>query len=446
MHRQEAQNCLEQANEFYDRENYEKAEVYYKKALSYFKDSNARIEEADSFLMLGNVYLELKKFQEAQKYYQQSLDIYAGAKEKIGEGYSLTGLGVVQEYLGEQDQARSYYRQASKKFRSAGDDKREAVVQSLIAGTYESQGAWENALQDYRKSSEMFSKLGNREKEQEIEDKTHEIGVKRSQSKLSRRQLATAVIYLLALIVAEMTVAHYNVEIGLMLELFILFALLFNFAFTFNSSYNFSVLLLSMMALPLIRIIGLNIPLMQIPALYWFPIVAIPLFATTFVIMKIQGLSRESIGLIWGNIPLQFVIAATGIFLGTFEYLILQPKPLIPTLNTQSLIIASIILIISTGFAEELLFRGIIQKNAQNVFGAMFGLLYTALLFTALHIGWNNFYDLIFVFSVGLFYGYAFYKTKSIIGVTLSHGLSNTFLFLIIPFYVPLVYSLIPHL
>jgi len=71
------------------------------------------------------------------------------------------------------------------------------------------------------------------------------------------------------------------------------------------------------------------------------------------------------------------------------------------------------------------------------------GLLYTSLLFTALHIGWNSFYDLIFVFSVALFYGYTFQKTRSIVGVTLSHGISNTFLFLIIPFYAPVLFHFI---
>ncbi len=198
-----------------------------------------------------------------------------------------------------------------------------------------------------------------------------------------------------------------------------------------------------MMALPIIRILGLSIPLIQVPTLYWFPIIAIPLFATSFTIMKAQGLSRRNVGLIWGNIPLQLLIGSTGILLGCIEYTILQPKPLIPVLNPETLLFASIILIISTGFAEELLFRGILQKNAQNVIGPLYGLLYIAILFTALHIGWNSIYDLIFVFSVGLFYGIAFYKTKSIIGTTLSHGISNTFLFLIVPFYAPLLYSII---
>jgi CAAX protease family protein len=198
-----------------------------------------------------------------------------------------------------------------------------------------------------------------------------------------------------------------------------------------------------MMILPIIRIIGLSIPLMQVQPLYWFPIIAVPLFASVYTIMKIQGLSRRHVGLIWGNKKIQFLIAITGVLLGTVEYMILQPTVLIAVLNPVTLISASIILIISTGFAEELLFRGILQKNAENVFGTIIGLLYAAMLFTALHIGWNSFNDLLFVFSVALFYGFAFLKTRSIVGISLSHGISNVFLFLIVPFYASTLFHLI---
>ncbi|MCC7558339.1 MAG: CPBP family intramembrane metalloprotease, partial [Methanobacteriaceae archaeon] len=115
---------------------------------------------------------------------------------------------------------------------------------------------------------------------------------------------------------------------------------------------------------------------------------------------------------------------------------ILKPKPLIPVLNLEYLLIATTIIIISTGLAEELLFRGIIQKNAQNILKGFSGILYVSLLFTSLHVGWESFIDLIFVFCVSMFYGYAFYKTESLFGITLSHGLSNTFLFLIFPFFL----------
>ena len=303
-----------------------------------------------------------------------------------------------------------------KNFEEKNDQERLATLLSLIGGTYEAQGAWEDAIIEYKRSSSIFKKIGNYGRKQEVDILIDDIQDKRSITKTSRNEKIIAVLYLLGLIIAEVSVTYINKEVGLVIEMVILFALLLNSSL--NVSYNYSVMLRSMMILPMIRIIGLSIPLMQIQPLYWFPIIAVPLFAAVYTIMKSQGLTRKHVGLIWGNKKIQFLIAITGIFLGTIEYTILQPKPLIAVLDPVTLITASIILIISTGFAEELLFRGILQKNAENVFGTIAGLLYTALLFTALHIGWNSFNDLIFVFSVALFYGYSFMKTRSIVGIT----------------------------
>ncbi len=155
-----------------------------------------------------------------------------------------------------------------------------------------------------------------------------------------------------------------------------------------------------MMILPMIRIIGLTLPIMQVPSLYWFPIIAIPLFAASYTLMRNQRLTRRKVGLILGNIPVQLLIALTGLVLGFIEFLILKPQPLISTFSLVPLLTAIIILTISTGFAEELLFRGILQRNAENFFGKAFGLLYASLLFTCLHIGWHSFIDLAFVFGV----------------------------------------------
>ncbi|OPY24187.1 MAG: Tetratricopeptide repeat protein [Methanobacterium sp. PtaU1.Bin242] len=444
MEQHEANEFLEQADIFYDQKNYDGALDYYKKAMIYIKDSKNKSEEADLFLKLGNLYSDMKDFDKAEDYYKKSLNIYSAQKDLIGQGYSRTGLGIIHEKYGDHDEARGHYNKALKYFRKAKDDEREGIVISLIASTYESQGAWEDALIEYKRSFQKFEKLQNHGRTDKYTDITQRVQEKRSQYKISHQEIALALIYLLGLIVAEVMVANYNLQVGLALDAIILFALLVNSSI--HSSYNFSILLRSMMALPIIRIIGLSIPLMQIQPLYWFPIISIPLFAASFTIMRAQRLSRKNVGLIWGNLPVQLLIALTGVFLGTLEYLILQPKPLIATYNLENLLFASVILIISTGLAEEILFRGIIQKNAENVLGAFYGLLYTAFLFTALHIGWNSIYDLIFVFAVAMFYGYVFQKTKSIFGITLSHGISNTFLFLIIPFYASWIYSLIPWL
>lgn len=293
------------------------------------------------------------------------------------------------------------------------------------------------ALSNYKKASNVFKDGEDHEREARVRKVITDLEDRRSMSGSSKKEALILTIYLIVISAAEIIVAYNNVELGLILEIVILFALLINLST--SESSNFSNLLRAMMVLPMIRIIGLTIPIMQIEHLYWFPIVAIPLFAASYTLIRTQRLNRKKIGLILGNVPVQLIIALSGVILGFTEYLILRPQPLISSFTLETVLIASVILVISTGFAEELLFRGILQRNAENVVGNLFGLLYASLLFTALHVGWHSSLDLLFVFGVAMFYGYAFQKTRSLLGVTLSHGVSNTFLFLIMPFIFPLV-------
>ena len=261
---------------------------------------------------------------------------------------------------------------------------------------------------------------------------TEMVNVKRFQMGLPTNYIITLIIYLLALIGAELLTTYVNKTWGLAAHTIILFALLVNEAMV--ESNDFSNLLRSMMPIPIIRIVGLSIPMMQIKPLYWFPIVAIPLFAASIVIMRRQNLSMKDVGLVLGNIKIQLLIAATGFITGIIEFFILKPDPLISQFTPILLIGAFFILLISTGLAEELLFRGILQNNTTNMFGAAFGLVYTSLVFTTMHIGWIYFADLVFVFSVAMLYGFCLIKTKSILGITVAHGISNSMLFLVMPF------------
>ncbi|MEL7669276.1 tetratricopeptide repeat protein [Methanobacterium sp.] len=437
MDKMDAKMAFDLGNTSYAQGRLEEAISYYKKAVNLFKNTNDPRKEADALLGIGDSYISLNKPEDAQKYYNSSLNLYNAAEDIIGEGYALTGLGISFERYKDYEEARECYEKSIKKFQKAGDYKRAGMVSNLIANTFELQDAFEDAVMDYKRSLELFEKVKDREREARVKDAMKDIESKRYSVISSKKDIAALIVYFIAISAAEISVTYVNMQMGLVLEMIILFALLIHSSF--HESYNFSTLLRSMMALPMIRIIGLSIPIMQIQPLYWFPIIAIPLFAASFTLIRAQKLTRKKIGLVLGNIPLQLTIALSGVLLGFTEYLILKPAPLISTLSVETVLFGAVILTISTGFAEELLFRGILQKNAENVFGKVFGLLYASILFTALHVGWQSGLDLAFVFSVALFYGYAFQKTRSLLGVTLSHGISNSFLFLIMPFIFPAV-------
>jgi membrane protease YdiL (CAAX protease family) len=95
----------------------------------------------------------------------------------------------------------------------------------------------------------------------------------------------------------------------------------------------------------------------------------------------------------------------------------------------------ALILMACTGFGEELVFRGLLQQVASDALGRWAGP-YVAVLFAVLHVGYLSFADVVFVFAIALFFGWAADRSRSIVGVTVAHGLINIALFLVVPFIV----------
>src|SRR5947208_1249907 len=94
-----------------------------------------------------------------------------------------------------------------------------------------------------------------------------------------------------------------------------------------------------------------------------------------------------------------------------------------------------LVVFLATGLSEELIFRGILLRRAVEALGGRSGLLYVTAIFASLHIFFLSGFDLLFVFGVGLFYGFVALKTKNLWGVILSHCLGNVILYLVAPFH-----------
>jgi hypothetical protein len=88
---------------------------------------------------------------------------------------------------------------------------------------------------------------------------------------------------------------------------------------------------------------------------------------------------------------------------------------------------------IFTGFSEELIFRGLLQTVTMQVLGRR-ALLYGALLFAVMHVGYGSLADIVFVFAVGMLFGLLVHWGGSILGVSLAHGVTNVTLILVAPF------------
>jgi uncharacterized protein len=192
-------------------------------------------------------------------------------------------------------------------------------------------------------------------------------------------------------------------------------------------------LVLALALAPLTRILSLAMPLGLFPQVWWYTIISIPLFVAAAIIARIAEARRIDLGLRLSVSPAQWLIASLGFPLGILEYAILRPAPLSASIGWRDLWLPALILLICTGFLEELIFRGLLQHLASRVLGS-WGIVFVSGIFAALHIGHRSVVDVGFVFAVALLFAVAVRQTRSLAGVTIAHGLTNSLLFLVCPF------------
>ena len=170
------------------------------------------------------------------------------------------------------------------------------------------------------------------------------------------------------------------------------------------------------------------------------------------MVMRVVGFRPTDVGLNLKRLPIQLPIILTGLVFGVAEYFILVELPAMPIaetlgLSTQSLSVPlieeftlravwlpALIFLTCTGFVEELIFRGVLQRSAVALWG-WWGIVYISLIFAILHIGFLSWVDVIFVLSVAIFFGWVVKRTGSLLGVSLSHGITNVMLYLVAPFF-----------
>ena len=242
-----------------------------------------------------------------------------------------------------------------------------------------------------------------------------------------------AIIYLLAITASEIVTVFVQPVWGIVCHAIVLVAVVVHSALA--SDYRYRHLVLSLALVPLVRIISLGMPLVNIPQIWRYPIIYAPLLAAAIVVVRIVGYRAREVGLSFSSLPVQLAVGLSGFLFGVTEYIILTPEPLVVELTWQEVWLPALIFLMCTGFVEEFIFRGVLQRTAVEVFGSWRGIIYVSLLFAVLHVGFLSLIDVVFVFAVALFFGWVVKKTGSLFGVTLAHGITNILLYLVVPFF-----------
>jgi len=91
-------------------------------------------------------------------------------------------------------------------------------------------------------------------------------------------------------------------------------------------------------------------------------------------------------------------------------------------------------MVVFVGLGEELLFRGLVQRDMMNLLGWKWGLLGASLLFMVMHLTWRSIAELGFTLLAGLLFGYLYYRTRSLTVPIVAHGMGNVILVAVMPY------------
>lgn len=401
----------------------------YQRSLEFFSKFKSSSKAAKKLLDIGQIYRDLGDHEKAIENYNVAYRLYKDDNDILGEAKALKLIADLYKMENSYSEARRYYERVLKRFQAIKDNQMEQNILALISSCYQAEGALNDAIN----TEKMIGELDlNSESKKQVQLNIHRLKKKVVDVWPTRNQSYLLIFYVIMMIIGELIITYYSLSAGIIFQVILMIFLIINS--TYTDSQRFSYLLQAMILLPLIRIMSSIIPLSGIQPIYWLLIMFLPILIAIVVLMQSQNINRRSIGFISGDLPFQLGFGCTGLFLGYVEYQIIQPTALIPSLNLINIIFAGVIIFISTGVIEEIIFRGIIQRNAENLIGKLWGVIFASVMFTILSIGWNSLTDLTFIFLVSMFYGYVFQKTRSILGVAISHGLCNVVLFIILPF------------
>lgn len=185
---------------------------------------------------------------------------------------------------------------------------------------------------------------------------------------------------------------------------------------------------------PLMRIVSLGVPVADFP-------VMLPYLFTGFMMLLVAHMARKKAGydlsacgirMDTQSWPWHLAALMMGVAISVAGYLILRPDPLILVTRLEPALLPALVILFFSGFAEEFLYRGLIQRAAVDLFGA-WGIVFAALVFAIMHMTWLSLPFVALAFITGLIFGWIVLRTGSILGAALAHGLINVIILLYLP-------------
>ncbi|MFC1871148.1 lysostaphin resistance A-like protein [Chloroflexota bacterium] len=238
----------------------------------------------------------------------------------------------------------------------------------------------------------------------------------------------------LGITICEWIFAYHDVAYGIILALLLALIIytvipLAKLSPAFNNSAE------SLVLLPLYILFTSSLPWFFLTQEFLIPAVYSAVLALCGWHIYRKNISLRDIGF-RGDKLLRYIVigALVGAPLGTLEYFIITPAASAPAFSIGYLLRDLVYMVAFVGLGEELLFRGLIQRDMSRLLGWKWGLLGASIMFGVMHLTWQSIPELGFTFLAGVVLGYLYYRTGSLTASIVAHGLGNTILVAVMPY------------
>jgi len=159
------------------------------------------------------------------------------------------------------------------------------------------------------------------------------------------------------------------------------------------------------------------------------------IIALVIAFLVVKRISLKTVGLTTGpySILRQIGIGGSvGLVSGLVEYFVLKPSPIkLAGDQLQMILYVVIVMTVFVGLGEEMLFRGLVQQSYQKVLPAWSAIVMASIQFAVMHLSSLNPLELLFTYGMGVFFGYSFWKTRSLVVPVTAHSLGNINMFML---------------
>ncbi len=236
-----------------------------------------------------------------------------------------------------------------------------------------------------------------------------------------------------AILEAEIAIALVAPLMGILLHAAVILAIANIYLFIPSIPHRRA--LIPLLLFPILRLLSVTIPIAPLPRIDWYPAIGLPWLLSALVVVWFLRSSPASLqlrGIQWGEILRQAVFGLTGIALAYLVYILAPTKPILASADWRSLVLGAVLLTVFSGFAEEFIFRFLVQSQMESVFGKG-GIFIAALLSAAMYIPTMSLPLIVFWLIAGIIFGIWVQRTRSLWGVVLAHSLINVGSILLLP-------------